>query len=158
MGDPVERYFSEFPGYAGGPRPGEDWRRLGSFNQLADEKHWSRPVREQEFLRLKDAQIEVVEIEINSLSTINDYQALCRQVGIPEVPESARQAYTLLSGVFVNLVDLIQLRKTGGQGSVTNYGSSGALKDYSETERKVCPVPQKRSKVLRKLLREFDQE
>jgi len=76
----------------------------------------------------------------HSTSSLPAWQALCREVGVREarIPTSIKQCKSRLkTSVFINIVDLIDCRRTGRQ--VQRHASKDALRKYTKRTEKIYP-------------------
>jgi len=70
-------------------------------------------------------------------SNLAGWQALCIEVGITDVPTSITGCRKALRGVFVNIVDLVDARRTGTP--VKRHASMKALRAYIKKTGKIYP-------------------
>jgi len=154
--DPVGSYFARFPSFT--YIPNHDWRQLRAFYDLADHFTWSHRQKHTERLKLRALWIQAAELEFSG-SSLQDYQDLCHELQIYPVPGSLEECKDRLTGVYVNIVDLVQYRRDkrmgvldGGEGP-WRFESLGGLREYSVEERKVWPWHEAKSEMLRELLK-----
>jgi hypothetical protein len=155
MSDPIVKFFAEFPRFNFTPSS-SDWRQKEAFNALAAQYGWTQEYRIYKYECFKDTWCEIIEEEFEE-SDLESYQNLCEELGIEPAPESIGECRSELSGIFVNIVDLVQYRKDMRAGenpnAVTLFNNAEELRAYSDTRKKWCPVKTTRSEVLRVLLR-----
>ena len=149
MTDHVAQFFEDFDVDW---HPDDDWRGESTFKRLAQQENWPPWTRDQQYARLKLAQKRIVHDELNNIKSATEFQTLCSQVGIEKRPWSETECYRLLSDVYVNVVDLIQVRRHG-EGPVTDHGSLEELRTYTQDSEKFCPAPATISTILGILLR-----
>ncbi|KAI9835323.1 MAG: hypothetical protein M1819_002467 [Sarea resinae] len=70
-------------------------------------------------------------------SKLETWQGLCREVQIKEIPASIKKCKKVLKSVNVNLVDLVNCRRTGAP--VQLFPSRTALREYSMENDKIFP-------------------
>ena len=148
--DPIENYFDRFR-----PIPRQrkdDWRQLGRFNALARREKWSRHERTEEWENLQQAWTEVVEPEFEG-SSIRHYQQLCDDLEIDPIPETVAECKNELKAVFVNIVDLVQYRRSGRKGPKSKrFAKLKLLQKYSFDEKKYYPKERAKAEMLKVLL------
>src|SRR5216110_1793386 len=106
--DPIEAFFAQYPSFV--YQPSSDWRQVGPFNALARHCGWSKTRRKSEFKSFKRTWIRVVESEFSGSSLLH-YQSLCEDLDITPIPSTMEECKSVLKGIFVNIVDLMQYRK-----------------------------------------------
>src|SRR5438270_34909 len=151
--DAIETYFARFPSFT--YIPSADWRQLRAFYDLADHFGWDDKRKRSERAKLKAAWVGIVENEFQG-STLQQYQGLCQDLGIRNVPETVAECKEMLRGVFVNIVDLVHYRRDRDRGvrarRPPKFGNLEGLRRYSEEERKYYPKDNAKSEMLRELL------
>ncbi|PFH46145.1 hypothetical protein AMATHDRAFT_156161, partial [Amanita thiersii Skay4041] len=89
----------------------------------------------------------------SDIHDINAWQALCLALGVVDpVPDTLRECKRIVKSTHVNLVDLIETRRTGEL--VRIFESQAALRNYTRRHKKIFPKESaKESGVLKYLLR-----
>ena len=155
MSDPIANYFARYPTFNYHYSHADDWRQISAFNALGTRLGWDQTRRNgTEFPDLKEAWAEAVEQEFAE-SGLDHYQTLCEDLGL-EPGDSIRDCKRVLSGVYVNIVDLIQFRKdkraNRNPTPLQLFESDEELKDYTRKSKKWCPVETARAGILLVLL------
>lgn len=138
-------YFDNFPKFKHNPTA----PIAQEFGRLASEQGWKKKNRDKLFHEER-ALCYAMEfaLHFNDDSKLANWQALCSEVGIePErsitkckkvSPRRKNQLHSAgnsfikaLSKVYVNLVDLIDLRRSGEPGTVRKFNTFKQLKNYT---------------------------
>jgi len=155
MTDPIARYFDAFSLFNFVRE--DDWRQRTQFNALATQRQWDQARREREYRQLKRAWTELVEEEFGGEKTLENYQALCEELGIDPPPDTIRGCKEELKKVHVNIIDLMQarwnIRMGRPAGHVPTFDTAAEAKAYAAQENKYYPIEGARGEVLRALLR-----
>ncbi|GBE79462.1 hypothetical protein SCP_0206620 [Sparassis crispa] len=120
------------------------------FERLATQRGWRAGSRRY---RNEWAQCCVTEFgrHYGHHDRLDGWQALCVEVGIRDVPTSITACKKILNRTWVNLVDLIDCRRTGQR--VQRHRSRDALRQYSVDNDKIFPKKEaKRNGFLKVLL------
>ncbi|KAH0559522.1 hypothetical protein GP486_003961 [Trichoglossum hirsutum] len=105
------------------------------FKRLARSQGWGKDSNQYKEQR---AVCYVAEFEAhygNKSERLEGWQSLCREVHITPVPTSISKCKKELRKVWVNIVDLIDCRRTGQR--VTLHSSRNALRKYSKKHGKI---------------------
>jgi len=155
MADAIDEYFIEnFPEWDYKPSP-HDWRQLGEFNKLAKQFSWPQDRRTTQLEKLKACWQLAMEEEFAG-DTLDHFQTLCQDLGISPIPDTVNKCRTALSGVFVNIVDLVQYRRDkragGNPKPVTLFHTREELVEYTRSTGRFYPTENARAAMLRVLL------
>ncbi|KAJ9623558.1 hypothetical protein H2203_005820 [Taxawa tesnikishii (nom. ined.)] len=120
-------YFDNFPKFKHNPTA----PIAQEFGRLASEQGWKKKNRDKLFHEER-ALCYAMEfaLHFNDDSKLANWQALCSEVGI-EPERSITKCKKALSKVYVNLVDLIDLRRSGEPGTVRKFNTFKQLKNYT---------------------------
>ncbi|KAI8974260.1 hypothetical protein BD414DRAFT_517640 [Trametes punicea] len=83
-------------------------------------------------------------------SRLDAWQDLCRLLGFTEIPTSIKKCKQAMKGVYVNLVDLVDSKRTNTQPKT--FTSAGALASYIRKTGKIFPKERAKANPL---LRQF---
>ncbi|KAK3355676.1 hypothetical protein B0H65DRAFT_55116 [Neurospora tetraspora] len=70
-------------------------------------------------------------------NTLENWQRLCRDIGIKKEPPSITKCREVLKSVHVNIYDLLDAVRQGT--TPQRFGNPGQLKEYSVANRKIYP-------------------
>ena len=150
MSDPIAQYFDQYETFTYYPQ--RDWRQRGAFNALAKHLGWSQEDRKLAYEDFKETWTQIVEGEF-AQSTLQHYQDLCDELGIEDIPDTVTQCKNKLWRVYVNIVDLMQYRRDKSSGGspppLTVFETAKELAEYTDREKKWCPVQTASAEMLR---------
>jgi len=128
-------WFTKYPDFE--PNPGRGAPLLEEFKRLAEQRNWREGGKRyrKEWKSCVEANF-TAEFGANA-SSLQSWQALCIEVGITDVPRSITGCKKALKGVWVNIVDLIDARRTGKP--VERHESMLALRAYIKRTKKIYP-------------------
>ncbi|KAL6299686.1 hypothetical protein BKA93DRAFT_741902 [Sparassis latifolia] len=115
------------------------------FRRLAVIRHWGKRTPQY---RDEWAQCCVEEFgeHYGRSERLEGWQSLCGEVGITDVPTSIKSCKKILNRTWVNLVDLIDCRRTGQP--VKRHASCNALREYSRRTKKIFPKARAKANVF----------
>jgi hypothetical protein len=157
MADPIAQFFAQFDSFTFYPQQ-DSWRQIPAFNALAKHLGWSQVERKLQYENFKERLAQAVESEFAGV-TIEDYQDLFNELKIKDTPDSVNQCRNRLRRVYVNIVDLMQHRRDKREGrspsSVIIFETERELTEYTDKEKKWCPVKIARAEMLQVLLHQW---
>ncbi|KAJ5126092.1 hypothetical protein N7448_005402 [Penicillium atrosanguineum] len=126
-------YFLRFPHFQRKPAlPSND-----EFNRLARQMKWKRGSKKYKHER-SDFLASEFNIHYGSDATkLENWQRLCIELDIGQAIGSITKCRKALAKVHVNLVDLVDTRRTGE--SVEHFPNVSALRKYTKETKKVFP-------------------
>ncbi|KAJ5372866.1 hypothetical protein N7517_004872 [Penicillium concentricum] len=142
-------YFSRFPDF----QTARSTSAIAEFDRLASQRNWSQGSKKY---RSERAKFLVSEFDTHfgtDATKLESWQALCVEVKVQSPTESISQCRKkALAKVHVNLVDLVDSRRTGKK--VKRFPSHRALTEYTIDTRKIFPkAAAKKDGFLKALLR-----
>ncbi|KAI9800741.1 MAG: hypothetical protein M1833_003157 [Piccolia ochrophora] len=159
-----------FASYRSHPSPSTDL--LTAFNTLAITQNWKRGSP-----RYRERLARCLITEFNATYGVDTanlarWQRLCRELGVVNLPGSITQCKNVLRTFHVNLIDLLDARRTAAAAAAAAAGVSStrsevavrvrtfpnrfALAEYTRRTRRFCPrVVAKEEGFLKVLLREI---
>ncbi|KAE8168525.1 hypothetical protein BDV40DRAFT_251027 [Aspergillus tamarii] len=139
--------FSRFPGF----QPNPSASATSEFARLARHMNWSPRSKTYKRERSNFMGSEFC-VHFGTESKLQNWQALCRELQLDIPMASITQCRKALARVHVNLVDLIDSRRTGT--AIQKFSSLSALRLYTLDSGKVFPKnAAKRDGFLKDLLR-----
>ncbi|KAL6714587.1 hypothetical protein ACLMJK_008012 [Lecanora helva] len=147
-------YFARFPNFI----PDARLSLLVEFDRLATFQGWIengwKYGKERRLFLLAHYNEHLGGVEQSKY--LRDWQALCTELGVKPMPESINKCKnTLSTKVHVNLIDLIESRRSGIR--VRTFKSRGALHDHTIAKGKYFPLDvAKKNGLVKILLREMN--
>ncbi|KAJ5154412.1 uncharacterized protein N7500_009851 [Penicillium coprophilum] len=127
---------------------------IDEFHLLAREMNWKRGSRKYRSGLSKFLESEFAIHFGTDATKLENWQALCLELKIQDPIQSITKCRKALAKVHVNLVDLIDSRRTGKQ--VKHFASQKALRKYTIETGKIFPKSAaKKDGFLKALLREI---
>ncbi|KAK5936607.1 hypothetical protein PMZ80_011135 [Knufia obscura] len=127
---PEAGYFGRFGGF----EHDESASLVEEFDRLALHQSWSSKSKRYRQEKQKCFAEEFHRHYGKDTNKLSNWQHLCREVGI-EPQKSITQCKRMLSKVAVNIVDLVDHRRTGS--AVQQFASKARLRRYSITTGKI---------------------
>ncbi|KAJ5519883.1 hypothetical protein N7463_000336 [Penicillium fimorum] len=144
-------YFSRFPNF----QPARSTSATTEFDRLASQRNWTQGSKKY---RSERAKFLVSEFDAHfgtDATKLENWQALCVEVKVQSPTESitqCRKSKKALAKVHVNLVDLVDSRRTGKK--LKRFPGPNALGDYTIRTGKIFPKSAaKKDGFLKALLR-----
>ncbi|KAJ5921920.1 hypothetical protein N7516_009623 [Penicillium verrucosum] len=127
---------------------------IDEFNHLSREMNWKRGSRKYRSELSKFLESEFAIHFGTDATKLENWQALCLELKIQNSIQSIKQCRKALAKVHVNLVDLVDSRRTGKE--VKHFASQNALRKYTIETGKIFPKSAaKKDGFLKALLREI---
>ncbi|KAJ5950406.1 uncharacterized protein N7479_008819 [Penicillium vulpinum] len=126
-------YFLRFPTFKRAPSVSANVE----FARLANQMNWKK---DSKVYKQERAKFLVAEFNVHygaDPTKLENWQALCIELDISEPIESITKCRKALAKVHVNLVDLVDARRTGKK--VKHFSSATALRTYTRATEKIFP-------------------
>ncbi|PGG95019.1 hypothetical protein AJ79_10317 [Helicocarpus griseus UAMH5409] len=146
----VSDFFSRFAGF----KPNPSVSAKDEFARLAHNRNWKENGGKYQKEWAKFIAWEFSKHYGPQVTKLENWQSLCHEVGIEDGIESITKCKKALRSVHVNIVDLVDARRTGKK--VKTFRSEAALRNYTlRTERIFPKKAAKGDGFLKALLREI---
>ncbi|KAM5475406.1 hypothetical protein MauCBS54593_001094 [Microsporum audouinii] len=141
-------YYSRFPGFQSNPTASSS----DEFTLLARHMGWGKKSKTYKRERASFLASEFATHYGADGTKLQNWQALCLELQIREPIDTITKCRKALSKVHVNLVDLIDARRTGK--APTKFPNSQSLREYTLSKGKIFPkAAAKEEGFLKALLR-----
>ncbi|PNP56124.1 hypothetical protein THARTR1_03649 [Trichoderma harzianum] len=163
---PLDGFFASFAGFVYDARlsPEASWKKLRRFRGWKGPPEKRSEEEEDAWRGYQGALVREVEMWFGDEKDLTAWWTLCKAVGKADPPDEIRECKKILRTTHVNIVDLINWGRKGGNEDegkkVRVFKSVGELKEYSVRSRKIFFKEQLKSYgggnvVLKHLLRVF---
>jgi len=144
---PLAEFFSAFANFSLNPTAAstDEFKRL--LSTVGNEN--ARELRED----FKEALVSEFIMAYGKTSSLSAWRSLCGDIGIDPIPATLPECRIAVENSFVNIIDLLDARKTGTK--VHRFASLKELADYTKDTRRFFPGDRARGTLLRELLREI---
>ncbi|KIM27374.1 hypothetical protein M408DRAFT_330079 [Serendipita vermifera MAFF 305830] len=134
----MSSYWSLFPDFDHNEHAPlqEEFARLAEQNNWDGDDDRSKAIRRIQWGRC--FRLEFNKHYGEDASSLAGWQALCKEVRLQNIPESVEECKRALKGrVWVNIVDLVDCRRTGQK--VKRHKTEEALRRYTKSTEKIFP-------------------
>ncbi|KAJ5592214.1 hypothetical protein N7537_009118 [Penicillium hordei] len=141
-------YFSRFPSF----QTANSALAIAEFDRLACQMNWRQGSKKYNRERARFLASQFDAHFGTDATKLENWQALCAEVKTQSPTKSISQCRKALAKTHVNLVDLVDSRRTGK--NVKHFPSPKALREYTLNTRKIFPKSAaKKDGFLKALLR-----
>ncbi|KAI9728822.1 MAG: hypothetical protein M1834_007209 [Cirrosporium novae-zelandiae] len=135
---PLNRFFLSYPSF----RYNRSLPPSESFNSLRRYKHWGRddPKGEEAWNQYQNALKNEFQLWYGAEDDLGGWHALCRAIRIKPLPTTCEDCEKAVRHRHVNLIDLIEWGRKGGESGgkeVRVFGNIAELSEYSKRTHKI---------------------
>ncbi|KAL6879835.1 hypothetical protein HDV57DRAFT_498236 [Trichoderma longibrachiatum] len=142
---PLDTFFLSFSsqGFIYNPdkSPVNSWKALCKFKSWTNQPN-DHPPKKKAWKRYQDALVQEVRLYYGDIDDIAAWKTVCRAVGCEDPPDQISKCKAILKKTHVNIVDLVDWAKRGGEESgskVCVFGSVAELRRYTQKTGKIFP-------------------
>ncbi|PTB63447.1 hypothetical protein BBK36DRAFT_38175, partial [Trichoderma citrinoviride] len=158
---PLDTFFFSFApqGFVHNPAksPVNSWKALCAF------KSWNKqpkdhPPMKKAWKRYQQALVKEVQLYFGDIDDIAAWKTVCRAVGCEDPPDEISKCKAILKKTHVNIVDLVDWAKRGGEESgkkVKVFRSMAQLSEYTRSTNKIFPKSQTKNSEGRNIVLKF---
>ncbi|TFB00054.1 hypothetical protein CCMA1212_008155 [Trichoderma ghanense] len=137
--------------------PVNSWKALCAFKSWSNQPD-RHPPKQKAWRRYQDALAKEVELYFGDVDDITAWKTVCRAVGCEDPPDQISQCKAILKKTHVNIVDLVDWAKKGGEESgrkVKVFASVAQLRNYTHQTGKIFRRSQTRDANGRNVVLKF---
>ncbi|KAF8988974.1 hypothetical protein BDQ17DRAFT_1257362 [Cyathus striatus] len=147
---PLDIFFTQYE-LEGKYRYNKNTPITKEFRKLRKAYHWKGRVLSRKRQQYREAIVDQFNSAYGTdVHDLNAWRHICQIIGISPVPETITDCKKAVKHVHINLVDLVDTKRTGS--SIKRFNSEVALSNYTMSTEKIFPKLEARAGGILKFL------